>query len=60
MSLRIVQSSGKADFGPVDVPWAAESGTKVVANLSVCVLMTIEVPLCCFPDAAALEVAPIW
>jgi hypothetical protein len=46
MSLRIVQSSGKADLGPVDVPWAAGNGAEIESNLSVGVLVTIEVPVC--------------
>jgi hypothetical protein len=57
MSLRIVQSSRKADLVSIDVPWAASNGTKVKANLPVRVFVTIEVPLCSFADPAALEVA---
>jgi hypothetical protein len=59
MSLRIVQSSGKADLGPVDVPWASCNGTKVKANFSVGVFVTIEIPLCSFADAATLEVTVV-
>jgi hypothetical protein len=60
MSLRIVQSSGKAGFGPIDVPGAAENGTEIESNLSMFVLVTIEIPLSSFSGPAALEVAPIW
>jgi hypothetical protein len=60
MSLRIVQSSGKADLGPVDMPWAASNRTEIESNFSVCVLVTIEIPLSSFPDPAALEIAAIW
>jgi hypothetical protein len=57
MSLRIIQSSGEADLGPVDVPWAAGNGTEVESDLSVGVLVTIDVPLSSFSDPAAWEVA---
>jgi hypothetical protein len=59
MSLRVVQSSGKAELVPVDMPWAAWDGTKVQANLPMGIFVTIEVPLCSFADAAALKVAPV-
>ena len=57
MSLRIIQSSGEPDLGPMDVPWAASNGTKVPSDFSVGVLVTIEVPLSSSADPAALEVA---
>jgi hypothetical protein len=60
MSLRIVQSPGEADLGPVGVPWAAENGAEIKPNLSVCVLVPIEVPLSSFSNPAALQVASIW
>ena len=59
MSLRIVQSSGKPDLGPVDVPGAALNGTEIESNLSMGVLVTIEVPLSSFSGPAALKVASI-
>lgn len=59
MSSRIVQSSRKADLLPVDMPGAAWNGTKIKADLSVCIFVTIEVPLCSFADAAALKVAAV-
>ena len=57
MSLRIIQSSGEAELGPVDMPWAASNRAEIQADLSVGVLVTIEVPLSCFADPAALKIA---
>jgi len=59
MSLRVVQSSGKANLVPVEVPRAAWNWTKVKADFSMCILVTSEVPLCSFADPTALEVAPV-
>ena len=57
MSFRIIQSSGEANLGSVDMPWAAGNGTEVQSDLSMGVLVTIEVPLSSFSDPAAWEVA---
>jgi hypothetical protein len=59
MSLCIVQSSGKSDLGPVDLPGAALDGTKIESNFAMGVLVTIEVPLSSFSGSAALKVASI-
>ena len=59
MSLRIVQSSGKSDLGPFDVPCTALDGTEIDSNISMGVLVTIEVPLSSFSGPAALKVASI-
>lgn len=59
MSLRIVQSSRKSDLRPVDMPGAALNGTEIESNLSMGVLVTIEVPLSSFSGPAALKVTSI-
>ena len=59
MSIRIIQSSREADPGSVDVPWAASNGAEVQSDLSMGILVTIEVPLSSFAGPAALEVAHV-
>tara|TARA_R110002060_G_scaffold29783_6_gene40185 strand:- start:225 stop:485 length:261 start_codon:yes stop_codon:yes gene_type:complete len=57
MSFRVVQSPRKAALDAVDMPGTACHGTEVSSNLSVCVLVAVEVPLSCFADAT---VTGVW
>ena len=59
MSLRIIQSYGKAAFAPVDVPWAAFNGAEVSMDLSVSVFVTVELLYSSFFVFTTLEVAPV-
>lgn len=52
MSLRVVQTSREAVLDAVDVPWTRSHRTKVKADLPMCVLVSVQVPLLRFSIAA--------
>lgn len=59
MSLRIVQPSGEATRGSMGTPRASCHGAEIPADLPMCVLVTVEVPLCGLPGVATLKIASI-
>jgi len=59
MSLRIVQPSGEATSGSTGSPWAFCNGAEIPTDLPMCILVTVEVPLCGLAGVAALKIASI-
>jgi len=42
------------------VPGTASYRAEVLADLPVSVLVTVEIPLCCFAGPAAWKIASVW